>query len=292
MWGGGVQNWAGDSNAAIAHVQTARRLAIESGVASDLLQLKLAMDLAESYRNAGRDREANDAFRDAYDRLVTLGREDTERAGTLLNNWGLALRALGQPREAERMFRRSVQISSADVSASRVEPILWNNLARAVFDLGRLPEAIALVERAYAGAVREGDEVVTNQALFMRGRLQLAKGDLTRAAQLFAEVEPRFRRVFPAEHAVIASLTTEQALLAQARGEMDRAAILADRAVALAEADPQAGELLARCLVRRSALALRMHRLEAATSDAARAVALEVERTDPVAARTSLPGRT
>ena len=141
------------------------------------------------------------------------------------------------------------------------------------------------MERAYAGAVREGDEVVTNQALFIRGRLQLAKGDLTRAAQLFAEVEPRFRRVFPAEHAVIASLTTEQALLAQARGEMDRAAILADRAVALAEADPQAGELLARCLVRRSALALQMHRLEAAASDAARAVAIEVERTDPVAAR-------
>ena len=88
MWGGGVQNWAGDSNAAIAHVQTARRLAIESGVASDLLQLKLAMDLAESYRNAGRDREANDAFRDAYDRLVTLGREDTERGGNVAQQLG------------------------------------------------------------------------------------------------------------------------------------------------------------------------------------------------------------
>ena len=131
---------------------------------------------------------------------------------------------------------------------------------------------------------------MTNQALFMRGRLQLAKGDLTRAAQLFAEVEPRFRRVFPAEHAVIASLTTEQALLAQARGEMDRAAILADRAVALSEADPQATELLARCLVRRSALALQMHRLEAATSDAARAMALEAERTDPNS-RSYLVGR-
>ena len=281
MWAGGVENWAGDANAAIAHVQTARRLAIESGVASDLLQLKLAMDLAESYRNAGRNREANDAFQDAYDRLVTLGREDTERAGTLLNNWGLALYALGQPREAERMLRRSVQISSADGSGRTVEPILWNNLAFSLFDLGRLSEAIALAERAYSGAVREGDEVVTNQALFLRSRLHLAKGDLTRAAQLFAEVEPRFRRVFPAEHAAIASLTSERALLAQARGEMDRAATLADRAVALAEANPQASELLARCLVRRSGLALQIGRLEAATSDAARAVANQVERTDP-----------
>ena len=49
----------------------------------------------------------------------------------------------------------------------------------------------------------------------------------------------------------------------------------------MAEANPHARELLARCLVRRSALALQMHRLEAATSDATRAVALEVERTDP-----------
>lgn len=281
MWGAGVQNWAGDSQAAIAHVQTARTLASESGVASDLLQLKLAMDLAESYRNAGRNREANDAFRDAYERLVTLGREDTERAGTLLNNWGLALYALGQPHEAERMFRRSVQISSADGSGRRVEPILWNNLARPLFDLGRLPEAIALAERAYAGAVREGDEVVINQALFLRGRLHLAKGDLTRAAQLFGEVEPRFKRMFPNGHASFASLTSEQALLARARGEMDKAAILADRAVALAEADPQAAELLTRCLVRRSALALLMQRLDAATSDASRAVALEIERNGP-----------
>ena len=200
MWGAGVQNWAGDSNAAIAHVQTARTLASESGVASDLLQLKLTMDMAEAYRNGGRNREADPVFREAYEGLVALGREDTERAGTLLNNWGLALLALGQPREAERMLRRSVQISSADGSGRRVEPILWNNLARALFDLGRLPEAIALAERAYAGAVREGDEVVTNQALFLRGRLHLAKGDLTRAAQLFAEVEPRFRRVLPAGH--------------------------------------------------------------------------------------------
>jgi eukaryotic-like serine/threonine-protein kinase len=281
MWGSGVQNWTGDSKAAIAHMQTARTLASESGVASDLLQLKLTMDMAEAYRNGGRNREAEPVFREAYEGLVALGREDTERAGTLLNNWGLALYSLGQPREAERMLRRSVQISSADGSGRHVEPILWNNLARSLFDLGRLSEAIALAERAYAGAVHEGDELVTNQALFLRARLHLAKGDLTRAAQLLGEVEPRFRRVFPAGHRQIAALTTEQALLAQARGELDIAATSADRAVAMAEANPPAGDLLGRLLVRRSAVAFQMRRLEAATSDATRAVALEVEQTDP-----------
>ena len=67
MWGAGVQNWAGDSKAAIAHMQTARTLASESGVASDLLQLKLTMDMAEAYRNGGRNREADPVFREAYD---------------------------------------------------------------------------------------------------------------------------------------------------------------------------------------------------------------------------------
>ena len=290
LWASGVENWAGDSRAAIEHVQTARTLASESGVASELLQLKLTMDTAEAYRNGGRNREADPVFREAYQRLVALGREDTERAGTLLNNWGLALYALGQPREAERMFRRAVQISSADGSGRRVEPILWNNLARPLFDLGRLPEAIALAERAYAGAVREGDEVVINQALFLRGRLRLAKGDLTLAAHLFGEVEPRFRRVLPATHVSFAALTSEQALLSQARGEIDRAIAMADRAVALAEPDPQAREWLERCLERRSALELQLRRFEAATSDAERAVRLAVERTDP-SSRSSYVGR-
>jgi serine/threonine protein kinase len=278
MWASGVQNWAGDSNAALAHVQAAQDLASESGVASDLLRLKLAMDLAESYRNAGREREANNAFQDAYARLVNLGREDTERAGTLLNNWALTLYGLGQPREAERMFRRAVEIGSADGSERGVEPILWNNLARPLFDLGRLSEAIALAERAHAGAVREGNEVVTNQALFLRSRLLLAKGDLRRAGQLLTVVETQNKRMYPANHGTMIGLVSEQALLAQARGDLDRAAALADRAVAMAQSNPHARYLLTRALLRRSALASQMHRLEAATSDATRAVALEVER--------------
>src|SRR5262249_44241564 len=62
---------------------------------------------------------------------------------------------------------------------------------------------------------------------------------------------------------------------------MDKAIGLADRAVSLAEPDPQALEWLERSLERRSALVLQMRRLEAATSDAERAVALALERTDP-----------
>jgi len=94
----------------------------------------------------------------------------------------------------------------------------------------------------------------------------------------------------PANHVTFAALASERALLAQARGEMESAIALADRAVALTEPDPQAREWLERCLERRSALGLQMRRLEAATSDAERAVALAVERTDP-SSRSSHVGR-
>jgi tetratricopeptide (TPR) repeat protein len=179
------------------------------------------------------------------------------------------------------LLRRSLLISSADGSQDRVEPILWNNLARPLLELGRLSEAITLAERAHAGAVRERDEVVTNQALLLRGRLHLANGNLARAAQIFDGLEPRSRRMYPAHHTEIVALTIERAALAQARGEMDTASTLADRAVAMAESNPHLGYLLFRSLVRRSGLALQLKRFEAAASDAARAVTLELERTDP-----------
>jgi tetratricopeptide (TPR) repeat protein len=120
--------------------------------------------------------------------------------------------------------------------------------------------------------------------------LHLANGDLAVAARLFEDVEPRFRRELPANHITFTSLLSEQALLAQARGEIERAIALSDRAVALAEADPQARAWLERCLERRSALALHTRRLEAAASDAARAVGLALERIDP-SSRSSHVGR-
>ena len=45
---------------------------------------------------------------------TSLGRDDTENAGTLFNNWALALYQSGRALEAERVFRRAIDISRAD----------------------------------------------------------------------------------------------------------------------------------------------------------------------------------
>ncbi len=103
----------GDPSAAIAHVQAAQALVKDSGHASALFALRVSMDLAESYRVAGRHPEASAAFADAFSRLTALGRDDTETASTLLNNWGLVYYLTGQPMEAEQRLRRAVETSRA-----------------------------------------------------------------------------------------------------------------------------------------------------------------------------------
>ena len=64
------------------------------------------------------------AFRAAFDRMRALGRDRTERAGTLLNDWGLLLMFLGRPLDAERAFTQAVEISQADASGASVSPML------------------------------------------------------------------------------------------------------------------------------------------------------------------------
>ena len=137
------------------------------------------MHLAESFRAAGRNTEASAAFESAFARLTAMGRDRTEMAGTLLNNWGLSRYLLGQPREAERLFRRAVEIGSADAAGASVSPMLLNNLARPVLEQGRVGEALAIAERAAAEAdaarQRRGRAV---QSMLLRATAYRELGDL------------------------------------------------------------------------------------------------------------------
>ena len=264
----------GNVNAGIERAQAAQRLLTEPRLASALLQLRVSMGLAESYRLAGRNREAAAAFQKAFERLSSLGRDETERAGTLLNNWALAIETLGRPLEAERLFRRAVQIGSADGTERGVSPMLLNNLARTLRELHRLSEATHYAERACANARQARNEMVTNQSLFERARVYRERGDIARATSTISELEPRLHRMLPRGHAAFASLASEQALLAQARRDFPAAGAAADEAVAIAEASGQRVDYLPRMLLRRSSLELEMRLVQEARADAARALGI------------------
>jgi serine/threonine-protein kinase len=276
-----VAREAGDPQTGIERVQGAQRLLAESRLGSPLLNLRVSMDLAEAYRMAGRNREAAAAFEDAWQRLVALGRDETEMAGTLLNNWALAVEVLGQPLVAERLYRQAIRISSADGTERSVSPMLLNNLARVLRDLHRLAEATRYAERAHAEASRIGDEIVTNQSLQARAVLYRLQGDLGRAAEMLDLLAPRLRRTLPPDHIFFASLASQRSLLLEARGEYEAAKTAADRALALAEKNPQGLDSLPTFLLRRAPIALRLGRAQEAHADAVRALRMLQEAVEP-----------
>ncbi len=269
--------WADDGARAVAHVLEARAAAEATGVMSPLLSLRIAMQLAESLRMARRPVEANVAFADAYARLAALGREDTERAGTLLNNWGLVLGFLGRPRDSERMLRRSIDISISGGSDARVAPISWSNLARTLVDLGRYAEAVPLAERALRLARARGDTVVADQAQLMAARANVVGGNIARGRALLDDVEARFRAMFPPTHAAFGAIATDRVRLAVELGDLAGAADLADKAVAFMESDPRHTQGVPLALRHRAGVHLRRGRFTDARKDAERLVALVIE---------------
>jgi tetratricopeptide (TPR) repeat protein len=267
----------GESQASIDASLRARALN-RSTVKSAVLENDIASHLAESYRIAGRVREADAAFRDTTAGLTVLGLDDTATAGTAYNNWAQVHETLGRPIEAERLIRRAIHIGSSDGSATGVRPIILNNLARVLRELNRLDEAGPYAERAYAQARASGDELAVSQSLLNRAGLYREQGDLTRAAAALDELAPRLTRMLPPGHVAFAQLAMEQGLQARARGDLRAAAAFHDRAVAIAEASAQAAQYVPSNLVRRAELRLALNQADAARADLERGIALEHRR--------------
>jgi serine/threonine-protein kinase len=261
---------------AIAQAQAALQLIEQSPLRSELLELNGLMDLAESYRIGGQYREAVAGFGRAWVLMTAVGRDDTQNAGTLLNNWALALDGSGRPMESERIYRRAIDLSRADHSEQAVSPMLLINYARILRKLGRLDEAAGYAERGLAKAQQADDQVVIWQSLLTLGRIYRERGELTRAAAMLSQVEPRLRRIFPANHYVFAVLSSEYSRLTQARGDLRSALDLANQAIAIWEASARLGQqgefYLPDLLMGRSDIERQINQPQEAAADATRAL--------------------
>ncbi|MEO8275920.1 MAG: serine/threonine-protein kinase [Thermoanaerobaculia bacterium] len=272
--GGDVARDAEDPEASLESVLAARKLLAESHLGSAILDMGLALELAESYRIAGRNREADRAFALAAERLEAVGRGDSETAATLYNNWALTVRSMGNPLAAEKLFRRAIEIDSQDATLDSSSPAKLTNFGITLNDLNRFEEARIYAERACDLAHRRGDDVAEVPAQFLRARLQIHFGELASAAQVLTALGARIEALFPAGHPFRAMFESTAGLLAQARRETERAGEAQNRAIAMIEASPQGQPYLPFLLIRRSELYLAQGRPVPARTDAARAVDL------------------
>lgn len=273
-----VASNSGRSSESIAFIVEAREMLKQSPFQSDLLQLNLSMNLAEAYRISGQQREAAEAFARTSSLLDSLGRDNTQTAGTLYNNWALALSQLGVPLEAEKIFRRAIQISSDGDDDRAVSAMLLVNYARVLRELGKTTEAEGYAERAYKKALSANQEVVVNQTLILRGSIYRDQAKFGQASEMINEVEPRLRRVLPAGHVAFASIASERALNAEAVGSSSEALELSNQALAITQASVSAGgqgaDYIPVLLLRRSRIQLLAHRISEAVEDANKGLTL------------------
>jgi eukaryotic-like serine/threonine-protein kinase len=285
LLGGEIAQNRGDASEGVARAQAAERLLKQWPDRSELLELNTTLFLAESYRAAGRLREANSAFEQAATRLTALGRDDTQKASTLFNNWGVALTVAGRPLDAEKALSRAIAISRDNQSEQTVSPMLLVNYARALQDLERLEEAGDYAERGYAKALQSGDNMAIGQGLLLRASIYRGQGDLEQSARMLSEVEQRLRRSLPAAHIAFASLASQQSLNAQARGDAATAMQLANQAVSITEPLVKAGRAgafyLQTFLIRRSEIELGASHPDEAAADAAQALSTLQADTPP-----------
>jgi tetratricopeptide (TPR) repeat protein len=283
--GSEVSRELGRTGEGIERVQAAQRVLRESPFRSESLEMRILMDLAEAYREAGRNREAAASIEQAAAKLTSLGRDNTETAGTLFNNWGLLLDQLGRPLEAEKVLRRAIDIGRDDRGEETVSPILLTNYARVLNVLSRRDEAADYSERATAKAQEVKNEVAYNQSLLVRERIYREQGDLKRAAEVLSEAEQRLRKVLPPGHSAFGSIAMQWALQAQARGDLPNALSLINQGVEHFEAAVKAGgnraDALPGMLVRRSDIELQLHLPDRALDDASRAVEMLEKSAEP-----------
>lgn len=292
--GADVAEERGDVREALARVLAAQRLFKQSPFQSELMESQLLMEVAESYRYAGQYAESNTTYAQASAHLTALGRDDTQTAVTLFNNWGTVLYLAGRPLDSEKIYRRGVEISRSDQTDDAVAPMLLVNYARVLRELHQLDKAADFAERGYTKAQRAGAPVIVGQSLLLRALIYRDLGDLPRATAMLDEVEPSLRKRLSPGHIAFGTLASDRALIAQSRGDLAAALKFADEAVNVAEAASKAGKLggdyLPIFLTRRSDVELLLGRPDQAREDAARALSL-LQASSPSGTFSSTLGR-
>ncbi len=270
---------------ALTRAQAAQHLVAQSSFRSDSQELDASIVLAGAYNHAGRRGEANTAFGKAATQLEALGRDQTQMAGILFNNWGTMLIRAGRPLDAERALRRTIEISRDGQAEDSISPNTLANYGTVLYQLKRLKEADDYTERAYEKAKNAGDTMAVSQVLFHRARIYRSQGNLTRAGRMLDDVETELRGNLPVGHLAFAVLALERALNAQAKGDLAQAATLANQSVTMMEELGQKGrspaDYFGKALVHRSEIALQAGRPGDALRDASRALPILQEAALP-----------
>jgi serine/threonine-protein kinase len=285
LHGSEVASRNGNSQEAIARARSAEQTIQRSPVEWNLEGLNILVNLATVLGDAGSFREAETIFQQASDLMTTLGYDDSQKAVRLFDAWALTLNYDGRELDAQRLYRRALDISRNDETNSAVAPYLLFNYADLLNKLGQRTEAARYLFLASQKTHELNDNVLADNTDLLQAEMFIDAHAFAQATRQVAELEQRLRKRYAPEHYVFAQLSSARARIALGRGDLPSAAHFAREAVEIDEASirriGQCAALLSTLLVSKSGMDLKSGQREEAASDARRAIKLLEEGEDP-----------
>lgn len=218
----------------------------------------LINNVGVAYFQANRLPAARVMFQRAWAVWGALGAEDSVDALNTLNNWAaIEVREQNYP-EAERLFRKALEVRRSLFGPSAALAALLNNLGKLQLLQGHPAEAVPLLEEAVALATQFAGENSLNTLAAMAGlgEAQATTGAAATAEKTLATMEERVRAHFDAKHVLVAIAHLAQARRLAAAGQKTSAVQRLDAADAvLAAAGPQAATYSAQTRKLRAELA-------------------------------------
>ncbi len=179
-----------DGAAAERHALAALDLLRQEGGHRSPRTLALARaDLGYAQQLQGHIGDADKSFAASIEQLTRLGLEWTPVAGTILNNWGIAVLYAGDVRRALDLWERALKVVTVRDPAAPPPGYLLSNLARANEQVGRFAKAQALYEQTTKAARASGNKNIVAYGLNGQSTVHLLRGDLDGAEALFAEAK-------------------------------------------------------------------------------------------------------
>jgi eukaryotic-like serine/threonine-protein kinase len=275
----------GNSQEAIVRARAAEQAIQSSPVQWNLEGLNILVNLATVLGDAGNFRQAEAIFQQASDLMTTLGYDDSQKAVKLFDDWAFTLTYDGRELEAQRLFRRALDISRNDETNSAVAPDLSFNYAVLLNELGQRTEAARYLGLASQKAHELNDNVLADNADLLQAEMFIDRRAFAQATRQLDELEQRLRKRYAPEHYVFAQLSSARARIALGQDDLPSAAHFAREAVETDEASirriGQCAALLSSLLVSKSGIDLKDGQREEAESDARRAIKLLEDREDP-----------
>ena len=227
---GYIATTEGDSETTVAYAQKAIERMRRDPAAFPALRINATHLLGLGYDMRGDVARAEEAFSETWNLYQRFGRDDSNEAATLLNNWAL-VRSWTDILGAFELQARAIAVMEVGESAEAVPAAFRANYGRLLNRLARYKEARSVYERARAEARQHENVPTVGTTSLGLARACLSLGDLPCAREALREAAPALGSSFPAGHGFIAELEAERGLLAAAEGDTETGRRLLTEAV-------------------------------------------------------------